>query len=45
MFTPEHELFRATVRGFVEKEMVPHAEAWEAAGEFPRTLWRRLGEL
>jgi acyl-CoA dehydrogenase len=45
VFTPEHELFRATVRDFVEKEMVPHAEAWEAAGEFPRTLWRRLGEL
>jgi acyl-CoA dehydrogenase len=45
MFTPEHDLFRATVRDFVEKEMVPHAEAWEAAGEFPRTLWRRLGEL
>jgi acyl-CoA dehydrogenase len=45
MFTPEHELFRATVRDFVEKEMVPHAETWEAAGEFPRTLWRRLGEL
>jgi acyl-CoA dehydrogenase len=45
MFTSEHQLFRATVRGFVEKEMVPQAEAWEAAGEFPRTLWRRLGEL
>ncbi len=45
MFTPEHELFRATVRQVVEKEIVPHAEAWEAAGEFPRALWHRLGEL
>jgi acyl-CoA dehydrogenase len=25
--------------------MVPHADAWEAAGEFPRSLWTRLGEL
>jgi len=45
MFTPEHDLFRATVRQFVEKEIVPHAEAWEAAGEFPRALWHRLGQL
>jgi acyl-CoA dehydrogenase len=45
MFTPEHDLFRATVRQFVEKEIVPHAEAWEAAGEFPRALSRRLGRL
>jgi acyl-CoA dehydrogenase len=45
LFREEHELFRAAVRNFVEKEMVPHAEAWEAAGEFPRALWRRLGEL
>jgi acyl-CoA dehydrogenase len=43
--TPQHELFRATVRQFVEKEIVPHAEAWEAAGQFPRSLWGRLGEL
>jgi alkylation response protein AidB-like acyl-CoA dehydrogenase len=43
--SPQHELFRATVRGFVEKEMAPHAEAWEAAGEFPRSLWLRLGAL
>jgi acyl-CoA dehydrogenase len=45
VFTPEHDLFRATARQFVEKEIVPHAAAWEAAGEFPRALWRRLGEL
>jgi acyl-CoA dehydrogenase len=45
MFTAEHDLFRTTVRQFVEKEIVPHAEAWEAAGEFPRALWHRLGQL
>jgi acyl-CoA dehydrogenase len=45
VFSPEHELFRATVRQVVQKEIAPHAEAWEAAGEFPRALWRRLGEL
>jgi acyl-CoA dehydrogenase len=45
LFTAEHELFRATVRSFVERELVPHVDVWEAAGQFPRTVWRRLGEL
>lgn len=45
MFTDEHEMLRRTVRAFVEKEVVPHADAWEEAGRLPRELWRRLGEL
>lgn len=45
MFTPEHELFRETVRKFVEKELSPHAEEWEAAGEFPNSVFQRMGEL
>jgi acyl-CoA dehydrogenase len=44
-FTPEHRSFRATVRRFVESEIAPHVDAWEAAGGFPRSLWRRCGEL
>jgi acyl-CoA dehydrogenase len=45
MFTDEHEMLRRTVRAFVEKEVVPHVDAWEEAGRLPRELWRRLGEL
>ena len=44
-FTDEHEMLRRTVRAFVEKEVVPHAETWEEAGRIPREFWRRLGEL
>jgi len=44
-FTPEHETFRATVRRFVQSEMAPHVDAWEAAGGFPRDLYRKCGEL
>jgi acyl-CoA dehydrogenase len=44
-FTDEHEMLRRTVRAFVEKEVVPHAESWEEAGRIPRAFWRRLGEL
>ena len=45
MFTEEHELFRDSVRKFVEKELTPHAEEWEEAEEFPNTVFTRMGEL
>ena len=45
VFTPDHEAFRHTVRAFVEKELVPHADEWEATGCFAPWVWRRLGEL
>jgi len=45
MLTDEHEMLRRTVRAFVEKEVVPHVDAWEEAGRIPRAFWRRLGEL
>ena len=32
IFNAQHEMFRATVRSFVEKEIMPHVEAWEQAG-------------
>ena len=44
-FSPEHELFRAQIRRFVGAEVRPNAEAWEAAGEIPREVFRRMGEL
>jgi len=39
----EHEALRKSVGGFVEREIRPHADAWEAAGEFPRELYRSAG--
>jgi alkylation response protein AidB-like acyl-CoA dehydrogenase len=45
LFAEEHEAFRRTVRSVIEKEIRPHARAWEAAGEFPRELYSRFGEL
>lgn len=38
LFGPEHELLRGTVREFARREVVPHLEAWEQAGEVPRAL-------
>jgi citronellyl-CoA dehydrogenase len=44
-FTEEHQAFRRVVRDFAEKELAPHARAWDDAGEFPRSLFRRFGEM
>lgn len=44
-FTEEHEMFRRTVRDFVQKELAPHAEEWDKAEEFPRDVFTKMGEL
>jgi citronellyl-CoA dehydrogenase len=44
-FTEEHELFRKTVRSFVERELAPFALEWDRAGIFPRDVFRKCGEL
>ena len=44
-FTPEHEMLRDQVRRFVETEVKPHGEAWEAQGFVPREVLRRMGAL
>ena len=44
LFGEEHELFRIAFRKFVEKEVVPHQEAWRSEGMVSREAWRRAGE-
>ncbi len=43
--SPEHELFRKTVRKFVQEEMVPRAREFDQKGRFDKTLYKRMGEL
>lgn len=45
MFNEEHNMFRNTIRKFVEKEVVPFVDEWEVAGEVPRSMFKRLGQL
>ncbi|HTY80557.1 MAG TPA: acyl-CoA dehydrogenase family protein [Candidatus Bathyarchaeia archaeon] len=45
IFDEQHEMFRQSVRSFVEKEVEPHIEEWEQAGQIPKSIWPRLGEL
>ena len=44
LFSPDHELFRESVRTFLEKEAVPFHGQWEKQGYIDRDLWRKAGE-
>ena len=44
-FTQDHEIFREQVRTFVEREIHPHIDQWEQEELFPKSLYRRMGEL
>jgi citronellyl-CoA dehydrogenase len=42
--TQEHEGIRRSLKRFIDEEINPHVEAWEAAGIFPaHELFRKLG--
>jgi acyl-CoA dehydrogenase len=44
IFSEEHELFRSSVRRFVDTEIVPFHRQWERDGIVPRALWRKAGQ-
>jgi len=44
LYEAEHEAFRAMVRDFLAKEVVPHHAAWEEAGIVDRSVWIKAGE-
>lgn len=43
-FSSDHEIFRNSVRHFVENELVPHHAQWEKDMIVPRSVWRKAGE-
>jgi acyl-CoA dehydrogenase len=43
LFSEEHEIFRKSVRHFIEVEIVPHHARWERDGVVPRDTWRKAG--
>ena len=45
-FTEQHEQLRETVARFVDKEINPHVDDWEEAGEFPsHEVFKKMGDL
>ncbi len=44
-FSPEHEIFRKTVRQFAENELLPHQKEWEESGDVPKSVFKKAGDL
>lgn len=44
-WTEEHEMFRKSVRDYVQNRLAPHADQWETEKSFPVSVFKELGEL
>ena len=44
IFSDDHEIFRRSVRRYIEENIQPHYAEWEKAGIVPREAWRQAGE-
>ncbi|HLN64768.1 MAG TPA: acyl-CoA dehydrogenase family protein [Symbiobacteriaceae bacterium] len=45
IFNDTHDTLRAEIRRYVERELAPHAEAWEEAEYFPDSVFWEMGRL
>lgn len=43
-YNEDHEAFRTQVKRFVEREIVPHIDAWEKAETLPRELHKKAAD-
>ncbi|UYV35671.1 acyl-CoA dehydrogenase family protein [Rhodobacteraceae bacterium D3-12] len=44
-YTEDHQAWRATLRAFVDKEIMPFVDEWDEAGEFPRALYTKAAQV
>ncbi|MEP6856681.1 MAG: acyl-CoA dehydrogenase family protein [Pedococcus sp.] len=44
LYDADHESFRSSVRGFLDREVTPHWEQYIEAKQFPREMWKSFGE-
>ena len=44
-FTEEHELFRKSLKDFLQKEVVPHIDKWEEDGVVEHFIWKKMGDM
>ncbi|HOF06176.1 MAG TPA: acyl-CoA dehydrogenase family protein [Syntrophales bacterium] len=42
-YSEEHRIFRNSLRRYLEREVIPHVEAWEEAGIVPKSAWQGMG--
>ncbi|MFH1756720.1 MAG: acyl-CoA dehydrogenase family protein, partial [Pseudomonadota bacterium] len=44
IFCEEHEIFRRSLRTFLDKKVKPHLDEWRKNREVPREIWKKMGE-
>ena len=44
-FSEEQNMLRKSVRGFVDKEIMPHIGAWDRAGKSDPDIYKKLADL
>ncbi|MCA9683640.1 MAG: acyl-CoA dehydrogenase family protein [Myxococcales bacterium] len=44
LYDADHDIYRRTVREFLEREVVPKQEAWREEGSVDRQTWQAAGE-
>ena len=44
-FNEEHNLFRESLREFLDREVRPNLEDWEKAGKIPKSIWQKMGKM
>lgn len=42
---PEHQVFRESLRSFIQKEILPNVDAWEEKGEIDKSIWKKMGDM
>ena len=43
VYSEDHEIFRASVGRFMEREVVPYHDQWEKDGKVSREVWQKAG--
>lgn len=44
-FNEDHNMFRQSLKQFLEAEAVPHIDRWEEEGKIDREFWKKFGEM
>ena len=44
-FKEEHNLFRESLREFLNREVSPNIEVWEKDGKIPKSIWKKMGDM
>ncbi|HJN54284.1 MAG TPA: acyl-CoA dehydrogenase family protein, partial [Flavobacteriaceae bacterium] len=44
-FSEEHEMFRRSLRDFLNREVKPNLNQWEMEGKIPKQIWKKMGKM